>query len=303
MNPDIRVREVRDFESCWPQIWQMMSESITFHATLAGGKPRANISEFAHRYVERFLIGEAALLLAETNDDVLGMAATRVLAPEETGPAASKTGHLADLFVKPEARGRGIGMRLLKAREEWLKSRGVSHVEGVVLVANRIAASLHESAGDVIRGYILRRPLARTTARSEGATPQVRRVKDLEAGWPVIGRLLGTDGEADDSLRTRLEALLGKRGIVLLAGEPSDGIAVANVSINPWILEERVGILHEFRAPDNNPSREAALLAHLESWLISKGATSMQVEATPEEEPRWRSLGFAPFHLRFTKTL
>jgi ribosomal protein S18 acetylase RimI-like enzyme len=56
-------------------------------------------------------------------------------------------GHIADLIVAPEARGRGVGEMLLSAAEEWAAARGYSLLTLNVFVGNTRARALYERSG------------------------------------------------------------------------------------------------------------------------------------------------------------
>ena len=56
-------------------------------------------------------------------------------------------GHIADLVVAPEARGRGVGEVLMMAAEQWARARGYSLLTLNVFVENARARALYERAG------------------------------------------------------------------------------------------------------------------------------------------------------------
>ena len=56
-------------------------------------------------------------------------------------------GHIADLVVAPEARGRGVGERLLAAAEAWAAGRGYSLLTLNVFMENGQARRLYERTG------------------------------------------------------------------------------------------------------------------------------------------------------------
>jgi len=61
--------------------------------------------------------------------------------------AAARQGEVWDLVVKPEARGRGIGRRLMEAVFQGLKARGAQEVKLHVAVDNAAAIRLYERLG------------------------------------------------------------------------------------------------------------------------------------------------------------
>ena len=56
-------------------------------------------------------------------------------------------GYVAELFVNPEARGRGIGQALIKACENEARSRGLGTMMIGVMAANERAARIYAEAG------------------------------------------------------------------------------------------------------------------------------------------------------------
>jgi GNAT superfamily N-acetyltransferase len=56
-------------------------------------------------------------------------------------------GHIADLVVAPEARGRGVGERLIAASEEWARAQGYSLLTLNVFLENTHARTLYERTG------------------------------------------------------------------------------------------------------------------------------------------------------------
>ena len=58
-----------------------------------------------------------------------------------------EAGHIADIIVAPEARGRGVGETLLAAAEQWARGRGYSLLTLNVFIENTRARALYERAG------------------------------------------------------------------------------------------------------------------------------------------------------------
>ncbi len=55
--------------------------------------------------------------------------------------------YLEDLFVRPEARGRGVGMALLRRLAEIASARGCERLDWSVLTWNRLAIDFYEALG------------------------------------------------------------------------------------------------------------------------------------------------------------
>jgi GNAT superfamily N-acetyltransferase len=56
-------------------------------------------------------------------------------------------GHVGDIVVRPEARGRGVGRALLAAGERWARDRGYRLLTLNVFVQNRGPQALYEALG------------------------------------------------------------------------------------------------------------------------------------------------------------
>ena len=52
-----------------------------------------------------------------------------------------------DLYVEPEARGRGVGRALIEASAEVGRERGAAHLEWATAPDNRTAQRLYDSIG------------------------------------------------------------------------------------------------------------------------------------------------------------
>lgn len=97
--------------------------------------------------VRRTLFGHprfAEVLIAESDGDALGFA----LFFHNYSTFLAQPGiYLEDLFVKPEARGRGIGKALLTRLAAIAKSRNCGRLEWAVLDWNQPSIDFYESLG------------------------------------------------------------------------------------------------------------------------------------------------------------
>jgi len=59
----------------------------------------------------------------------------------------AECGHIADIVVKPDARGRGVGEALVAAGERWARERGYSLLTLNVFLENGPARALYERTG------------------------------------------------------------------------------------------------------------------------------------------------------------
>jgi ribosomal protein S18 acetylase RimI-like enzyme len=66
--------------------------------------------------------------------------------------AEPKRGHLFGMWIRPAARGRGLGMQLLDAVAAWARDHGVRELELRVSEGNSPAARLYDRAGFISTG-------------------------------------------------------------------------------------------------------------------------------------------------------
>jgi RimJ/RimL family protein N-acetyltransferase len=92
--------------------------------------------------------GAQAIFVAETNQQLLGMAGI-------AGTAAAKQAHRADIwgvYVRPTARGQGLGARLVSAAVDWARDRRLVMVTLAAIVGNEGARRCYERAGFTVYG-------------------------------------------------------------------------------------------------------------------------------------------------------
>ena len=89
-----------------------------------------------------------ATLVAVVNGEIAGYAMiwTRV-PPEDIEDGDVECGRLADLVVREEYRGQGIGRQLINAGETYARANGVKFFRLGVMARNTAARALYESLG------------------------------------------------------------------------------------------------------------------------------------------------------------
>ena len=83
------------------------------------------------------------MLVGTLDGVVTGFACGHVLEPGR----GVRRGMLDACYVEPEARGVGLGHRLLEAALAWFEERGVTGIDGTALPGDRQAKNFFESAG------------------------------------------------------------------------------------------------------------------------------------------------------------
>ena len=85
--------------------------------------------DFADRLRKAVEAGDAEVLAARAEDQLLGVA---LLAYRLNVSAGGLFASVEELYVRPEARHRGVGRALLQAADERCEERGISYVEAQV---------------------------------------------------------------------------------------------------------------------------------------------------------------------------
>ena len=85
--------------------------------------------DFADRLRKAVEAGDVEVLAARAEDQILGVA---LLAYRLNVSAGGLFASVEDLYVRPEARRRGVGRALLQAADERCEERGISYVEAQV---------------------------------------------------------------------------------------------------------------------------------------------------------------------------
>jgi ribosomal protein S18 acetylase RimI-like enzyme len=137
---DIRLRALRD-----------APEAFATRFDEANASSRERWAEMASETATQVTV------VALDRERALGMVSAWTL---ESGNA-----WLARLWVDPEARGTGLGARLIEAVAEWARERGAAAIELSVIADNRAAAALYAQAGFTETGR--RRPLPADPSRTE----------------------------------------------------------------------------------------------------------------------------------------
>lgn len=87
------------------------------------------------------------LLVAQSEDGVLGVAVLVTHVTPLAGGGAQKVVEVDNLVVRADQRGRRIGRRLLAAAVEWSRQRRATQVEAQVGASNREARRFYENFG------------------------------------------------------------------------------------------------------------------------------------------------------------
>lgn len=109
-------------------------------------------------YVDWLRSGSGFVLLAEQQGQPVGYAAVHLQeGPDDTYPVGMRWADIYSLSVRPDARGQGIGTRLLDSVDAMLATFGIHDVAVSAMVENDDALRLYQSRGFVPREIVLMR--------------------------------------------------------------------------------------------------------------------------------------------------
>jgi ribosomal-protein-alanine N-acetyltransferase len=263
-------------------------------------------------------IREGVALIAEDDGKPVGYALASIV------PQTPIRGHLYDLFVTADTRGRGVGRELIATVAQRLRERGVSHLSLDVALGNDGARRLYERLGfrsyEVLMAVELdemeRRLETPSRARSVASThvqtddeagveravtqfmPRLGRTERTEVvparnGWvTVVDELC----DHDRSAQRRLGAELSER-----MGVPVVALALEEEAVVRYLLFDRGRMVDEYLSVptyygDLNKADELSLAANATLVARLTGADSASVRAvartasTPSELPPARDL-------------
>lgn len=142
----IRPVEPRD-ETAVARLWQALSD---YHARidprLPLAVPGAN-QRYARRLIERRNDPDTRALVAEVDGQVVGYVLGAVIDLHPDLFQHVDAGFIADIFVDPEFRRRGLARELIKSLGVWFAGKGVFHVEWQVSAANTPGIRFWEAVG------------------------------------------------------------------------------------------------------------------------------------------------------------
>ncbi len=125
-------------------------------------RPAAEVSEGYLAEMEREVAANhGALFMAEVSGEAVGFVCCYAGHDDDMmiHAEARPHGYVADIFVAPGHRGRGVGAALLAAAEDYLAGRGFNRVRLSVLAANADARAVYEKRGYRAYEVVYEKPL------------------------------------------------------------------------------------------------------------------------------------------------
>jgi ribosomal protein S18 acetylase RimI-like enzyme len=240
------------------------------------------------------------------------------------GDRGRRTAHISDFYVRPEARNRGLGRRLLAELLEPARAAGLDHVSLEVLLRNADARRLYERLGFTPIDVFMAAPLGALTERlgTDERSPSFGSLHvqtDDEAGveravkqfLPRLGRSEHTEitsarngwvtvvddlCDRDRSAQRRLGAELSER-----MGVPAVALALEEESVVRFLLFERGRMVDEYlsvptyygelsKADELSLSANPTLAARLTGADPAELRAVARIASSPAELPPAREL-------------
>jgi ribosomal protein S18 acetylase RimI-like enzyme len=263
-------------------------------------------------------IKNGVALIAEDEGTPVGYALASVV------PQTPVRGHLYDLYVNADVRGRGVGRELIAAVAERLKGRGVTHLSLDVALTNDSARRLYERLGfrsydvlmavdlDQLEQELAAPALAESFASTHVQTDEVDGVRRAVAQFmPRVGRsewsevseahqgwVTVTDElcDRDRSAQRRLGAELSER-----MGVPVVALALEENAVVRFLLFERGRMVDEYlsvptyygdltKADELSLAANATLVARLTGAEPARVRAVARTASSPSELPPAREL-------------
>ena len=123
--------------------------------------PELRASENLTECRDNLRAADQAVLLAETpRGETVGLAEVS-LRPMAEGCSTRPVGYLEGWYVRPHARHRGVGRRLMEAAEDWAREQGCSEMASDTELGNVASEEAHQRLGYTIVGRAVnfRKPL------------------------------------------------------------------------------------------------------------------------------------------------
>jgi ribosomal protein S18 acetylase RimI-like enzyme len=137
----VEIRRARPDE--WQAVRDLRLRALTSDPDAFGGTLEEARARTDAEWQARADHGDTAIFVAESTAGLVGMA-TGAPAPDRPTIAA-----LFGMWVAPEARGQGIGTRLIDAVEDWARAAGYASIGLGVTTMNEPAIRLYTSKGYV----------------------------------------------------------------------------------------------------------------------------------------------------------
>lgn len=129
------------------RLWQALTdEHVALDPRLPGAAPGA-AQRYAERLLERRDDPYTRTFVAEVDGEVIGYVLGAVLDLHPDLFDYVESGFIADIYVAPAYRRRGIARRLFETITAWFAEQGVTQTEWQVAAANEVGLRFWEAVG------------------------------------------------------------------------------------------------------------------------------------------------------------
>ena len=148
MTNEVTIRRVRRRdEPAISRLWEALSE---YHVALDDRMPvpaPGAAGRYAARLIERRNDPYTRAFVAEVGREVVGYVLGAVVDLHPDLFEHVESGYIADIYVAPAYRRRGIARQLFGAITGWFRQQGVQHIEWQVAAANPEGVAFWEAVG------------------------------------------------------------------------------------------------------------------------------------------------------------
>jgi len=142
---DFAIEEVTDLDRSWKEIVTLVGELHEYHLPLTGRELLLDWELRQKKYFDEMLRGEALFLLVRRSGLPVAFANAHV--QENPTLFRERIGFLDSMYIRPEARGKGLFSALLDRIEGWFRSKGIREAQLGVAAANERAREIWVAKG------------------------------------------------------------------------------------------------------------------------------------------------------------
>lgn len=146
--PAITIRRATPDDA--DRIGEMWEQLARYHHQIDSRLPDAAANGallYAQRILNRLNDSHTCTLVAERDGEVVGYVLGVIVDMVPEMFVQAKGGFLADIYVEPSARQKGVGRALVQTLSEWFRARGASYYEWSVAASNPAGRAFWQAMG------------------------------------------------------------------------------------------------------------------------------------------------------------
>ncbi|BDI31452.1 hypothetical protein CCAX7_35030 [Capsulimonas corticalis] len=124
-------------------LWRMLQETNALHDPYL--TPGDGAEDWFREYLKAQMNGALGIFVALRDGEIVGYTFGQIV--QRPTLAAGECGYVADLCVRPDARGLGLGRRLYERLRLWFHENGVHSIEVQVVRANPASQAFWRKMG------------------------------------------------------------------------------------------------------------------------------------------------------------